>query len=129
VKGSNSWKNITDGTNKLNQKVAAKTVDALGYNDCITKLKGGTLDAVSTDATILGGFASQDPALKVVNSPFTDEKYGIGMKKGDLTSCQAVNEAVTAMYGDGTAKQLWDKWFAKAKLPFDATVPPAQGCA
>ncbi|MCW2912473.1 MAG: extracellular solute-binding protein family 3 [Actinomycetia bacterium] len=129
VKGSNSWKNITDGTNKLNVKVAAKTVDALGYKDCITKLKGGTLDAVSTDATILAGFASQDRALKVVNAPFTDEKYGIGLKKGDLAGCKAVNDAVTAMYGDGTAKQLWTKWFAKAGLPFDAAVPPAQGCA
>jgi glutamate transport system substrate-binding protein len=51
------------------------------------------------------------------------------MKKGDLTGCKAVNDAITAMYGDGTAKQIWDKWFSKAKLPFDATVPTAQGCA
>ncbi len=132
VKGSNSWKNITDGTNKLNQKVAAKTVDALNYSDCITKLKGGTVDAVSTDATILAGFVAQNPTtLKVVNAPFTDEKYGVGLKKGDISGCTAVNQAITSMYSDGTAKQLWDKWFGptKANLPFDATQPPAQGCS
>jgi glutamate transport system substrate-binding protein len=129
VKGSNSWKNITDGTNKLNQKVAAKPVDALNYSDCITKLKGGTVDAVSTDATILAGFVGQNPTLKVVNAPFTDEKYGVGLKKGDASGCTAVNQAITAMYSDGTAKQLWDKWFGKANLPFDATQPPAQGCS
>lgn len=129
VSGSNSWKNITDGTNKQNLKVAAKTVPAAGYGDCITKLKGNTVDAVSTDATILAGFVGQNPDLKVVNAPFTDEKYGIGIKKGDITDCNAVNTAVTDMYSDGTAKQLWDKWFGKANLPFDATQPPAQGCA
>lgn len=129
VAGSNSWKNITDGTNKQNLKVAAKTVAASGYGDCITKLKGNTVDAVSTDATILAGFVAQNPDLKVVNAPFTDEKYGIGIKKGDVADCDAVNTAVTAMYSDGTAKQLWDKWFGKANLPFDATQPPAQGCA
>jgi glutamate transport system substrate-binding protein len=41
VSGSNSWKNITEGTNKLNVKVAATTVPAQGYEECITKLKGG----------------------------------------------------------------------------------------
>lgn len=129
VSGSNSWKNITDGTNKQQLKVAAKTVAASGYGDCITKLKGKTVDAVSTDATILAGFVSQNPDLKVVNAPFTDEKYGIGIKKGDTADCTAVNTAVTAMYSDGTAQQLWTKWFGKAGLPFDATQPPAQGCS
>jgi len=131
VAGSNSWKNITDGTNKQNLKVAAETVPAQGYDDCITKLKGDSIDAVSTDATILAGFVSRDggTTMKVVNSPFTDEKYGIGLKKGDKKGCEAVNKAVTDMYSDGTAKTLWDKWFGKAGLPFDATQPPAQGCA
>ena len=129
VSGSNSWKNITDGTNKLNLKVQAGTVPATSYSDCITKLKRKTVDAVSTDATILAGFVGQNPDFKVVNSPFTDEKYGVGLKKGDLAGCQAVNTAISAMYSDGTAKQLWDKWFGKANLPFDATQPAAQGCA
>jgi glutamate transport system substrate-binding protein len=130
VSGSNSWKNITDGTNKSSLKVAAKLVPAQGYDECITKLKGKSIDAVSTDATILAGFVNREgSALKVVNAPFTDEKYGVGLKKGDIKGCEAVNKAITAMYADGTAKQLWDKWFAKANLPFEATQPPAEGCS
>ncbi|MCO5966838.1 glutamate ABC transporter substrate-binding protein [Actinoallomurus soli] len=130
VSGSNSWKNITEGTNKLKQKIAAVTVPAQGYEECITKLKGGSVDAVSTDATILGGFAVREgSAVKVVNAPFTDEKYGVGLKKGDTKTCNAVNDAIKSMYSDGTAKQVWEKWFAKANLPFDATVPTPQGCS
>jgi glutamate transport system substrate-binding protein len=130
VSGSNSWKNITEGPNKLNQKVAAELVPAQGYDECMTKLKGKSVDAISTDATILAGFVNREgSSFKVANSPFTDEKYGVGLKKGDTKGCEAVNKAITDMYKDGTAKQLWDKWFAKANLPFDANQPPAEGCA
>jgi glutamate transport system substrate-binding protein len=130
VSGSNSWKNITDGTNKSNLKVAAGLVPAQGYDECMTKLKGKSIDAISTDATILAGFVNREgSSFKVVNAPFTDEKYGVGLKKGDTKGCEAVNKAITAMYQDGTAKQLWDKWFAKANLPFDATQPSAEGCS
>jgi len=129
VSGSNSWKNITEGTNKLNVKVAATTVPAQGYDECITKLKGGAVDVVSTDATILAGFVKREgTALKVVNAPFTDEKYGVGVKKGDKKGCDAVNTAIKQMYSDGTARQLWSKWFGAASLPFDATVPTPEGC-
>jgi glutamate transport system substrate-binding protein len=129
VSGSNSWKNITDGTNKLNLKVAATTVPAQGYDECITKLKGGSVDVVSTDATILAGFVKREGAsLKVVNAPFTDEKYGVGLKKGDKKGCDAVNSAIKSMYSDGTMRQLWSKWFGTAGLPFDATTPSPEGC-
>src|SRR5919197_3614494 len=129
VSGSASWKNITTGTNKLNLKVAATTVPAQGYDECITKLKGGAVDVVSTDATILAGFVKREgTSLKVVNAPFTDEKYGVGVKKGDKKGCDAVNSAIKQMYTDGTARQLWGKWFGSAGLPFDATVPTPEGC-
>lgn len=129
VAGSNSWKNITDGTNKQNLKVAATTVPAQGYDECITKLKGDAVDVVSTDATILAGFAKREgTAVKVANIPFTDEKYGVGIKKGDKKGCDAINSAIKQMYADGTAKNLWAKWFGSAGLPFDANVPTPEGC-
>jgi glutamate transport system substrate-binding protein len=130
VSGSNSWKNITEGANKTNAKVAAELVPAQGYDECMTKLKGKSIDAISTDAVILAGYAQRDGAsFKVVNAPFTDEKYGVGLKKGDTKGCEAVNKAIASMYQDGTAKQLWDKWFGKAGLPFESAQPPAEGCS
>ncbi|MFI0444659.1 glutamate ABC transporter substrate-binding protein [Actinomadura sp. 6N118] len=130
VAGSNSWKNITEGTNLKKEKAAAELVPAQAYLECIQKLKTNAVDAVSTDATILAGYAlAEGDKVKVVNAPFTDEKYGIGIKKGDTKGCEAVNKAITEMYSDGTAKQLWEKWFGPAKLPFDAKQPPAEGCS
>jgi ABC-type amino acid transport substrate-binding protein len=36
--------------------------------------------------------------------------------------------AIKSMYSDGTAQQLWTKWFGSANLPFDSAVPPLAGC-
>ncbi len=128
--GSNSYKRITD-KRPNGQDIDAKTVPASGYTECVTKLKGKTLDAVTTDDLILAGFATQDPAsYKILGVPFTDEKYGVGIKKGDTKTCDAVNKALTKMYADGTAKQLLDKWFGQAKgvqLPDKA--PTFEGCS
>jgi glutamate transport system substrate-binding protein len=130
VQGSVSWKNITGGTNKLNEKVAATTVPANGYDDCITKLKGGNVDVVSTDNTILAGFAAREGgSVKVLNVPFTDEKYGVGIKKGDTKSCEAINTAISKMYDDGSAKQFLQTEFGQTSLKFDTTKPAPVGCS
>jgi glutamate transport system substrate-binding protein len=130
VQGSVSWKNITDGTNLLNQKVDAKTVPANGYDDCITKLKGHSVDVVSTDNAILAGFAAREGgAVKVVNIPFTDEKYGVGIKKGDTKSCDAINKAIASMYQDGSAQQYLKTEFGQTSLKFDTTLPQPVGCS
>jgi glutamate transport system substrate-binding protein len=130
VQGSNSWKNITTGTNKLSQKVDATTVQANGYDDCITKLKGGSVDVVSTDNTILAGFAAREgSSVKVVNAPFTDEKYGVGIKKGDTKSCEAINAAIAKMYEDGSAQKYLQAEFGQTSLKFDTTKPAPVGCS
>jgi len=84
---------------------------------------------VSTDDLILAGFAAREgSAVRIVNAPFSDERYGIGLKKGDLAACEAVNRAVTAMYLDGTAAALLHKWFGKTGLQLDTYVPQFEGC-
>jgi glutamate transport system substrate-binding protein len=70
------------------------------YSKCVEALVGGAVDAVTTDNTILAGYASQ-PAykgkLKVVGKTFSTEKYGIGFKKGDTALCQKVTAAINSM--------------------------------
>ncbi|QXJ25033.1 glutamate ABC transporter substrate-binding protein [Actinomadura graeca] len=129
--GSNSFRRITEGPpdGKLDIK-GVTTVDASSYSDCAAKLQAGALDAVSTDDLILAGFASQQKGkFKVINAPFTDEKYGVGIKKGDKETCEAVNTAITQMYSDGTAKTLLEKHFSGTGLKLVTTVPQMEGCA
>ena len=124
VAGSDSWKRVTQELN-----IAAKLVPATSYSDCVTMLLDRRVDAVSTDDLILAGFAAREgSAVRIVNAPFSDERYGIGLKKGDLAACEAVNRAVTAMYLDGTAAALLHKWFGKTGLQLDTYVPQFEGC-
>jgi glutamate transport system substrate-binding protein len=124
VAGSISEKRVTK-----QRKIPVRLVPSPGYGDCVTKLVGGALDAVSTDDIILAGFAAQQGGrLRMVNAPFSDEPMGIGLRKGDVTGCEEVNKAITQMYQDGTAAKLLDRWFSATGLKLTTTVPQFQGC-
>ena len=54
------------------------------YSECVDQLKNGSVDAVTTDGAILLGYAAQAPdELKVVGDVFSEERYGVGIAKGD----------------------------------------------
>ena len=73
-----------------------KTVEFDTYSQCVEALKDGSADAVTTDAAILIGYASQTPdELKVVGEPFTVEKYGVGLPKGDDALRAFINDMFT----------------------------------
>ncbi|WP_067793938.1 glutamate ABC transporter substrate-binding protein [Actinomadura formosensis] len=122
VTGSNSWRRVIE-----ERKVAAKPVTVGTYGACMDALAAGRLDAVSTDDLILAGFAAGRPG-RMINAPFTDEKYGVGLKKGDLKGCEEVNRAITGMYQDGTAERLLNKWFGRSGLKLTTSVPQFEGC-
>ena len=124
VAGSNSWKRVTQELS-----IAAVLVPAASYSACVAMLLDGRVDAVSTDDLILAGFAARaGPAVRIVNAPFSYERYGIGIRKGDLSGCEAVNSAVSQMYLDGTAAALLQKWFGSTRLQLDTYVPQFEGC-
>lgn len=123
VSGSNSWRRVTE-----EREVAAELVPAGSYSECVKALTGGRLDAVSTDDLILAGFAAGS-GTTLVNAPFSDERYGVGLRKGDLKGCQAVNRILTGMYQNGTADTLLGQWFTTSGLEVATTVPEFEGCA
>jgi glutamate transport system substrate-binding protein len=124
VTGSVSWQRV-----KVERGVPVQLVQAPTYADCVTKLTNGSLDAVSTDDLILAGFAAQKGrAVRFVNAPISDERYGVGIKQGDVTGCEDINKAITEMYLDGTAAKLLSKWFGSTGLKLTTTVPQFEGC-
>ncbi len=78
------------------------------YSKCVDALKGGQVDAVTTDNVILLGYASKEPSvLKVVGKPFTQEPYGIGVKKDDTGFREFVNATLEKIYADGRYAKAW----------------------
>ena len=87
------------------------------YSKCVTALAGGQVDAVTTDDIILAGYASQDQytgKFKVVGKKFSEEPYGVGLKKDDTEGCNKINEILKAAVTDGSYKAAWDTTLGKS---------------
>jgi glutamate transport system substrate-binding protein len=105
VKGSTPAQNIKD---KYAKDVQLQ--ERAKYTDCVTSLLNGEVDAMTTDDVILAGYAAQYPGkLKLVGKGFTDENYGVGLKKDDAASRTAINNAITKMQQDGSWKASLEK--------------------
>ncbi|MDO3409115.1 glutamate ABC transporter substrate-binding protein [Saccharibacillus sp. CPCC 101409] len=83
------------------------------YQDAFNALKAGQGDALTTDDAILYGMAAQDPNYEVVGEPFSDEPYGIAVKKGETTLVEAVNKGLADMKSDGSYNEMYKKWIGK----------------
>jgi len=81
------------------------------YSECVDALAKGDIDAVTTDDVILAGYAAQKPykgQLRLVGKGFSDERYGVGLKKGDTEMVTKVNAALKSYIDDGSWKKSLD---------------------
>jgi len=97
------------------------------YSLCVDALVAKNVDALTTDNTILAGFASL-PAykgkLKVVGKTFSTENYGIGLKKGDKEMCTKVTDALKKMIQDGDWQKAVEKNLGPAGFKPGTGNPP-----
>lgn len=95
-----------------------------GYSECITGLENKAVDAITTDDTILAGLAAQNPGkFKLVGKGFSDENYGVGLKKGNTDLKNKINAAIQKMFDDGTWKKLAEQHLGPAG--YEVPEPPA----
>jgi glutamate transport system substrate-binding protein len=89
--------------------VATQVVLFDTYDKCRDALKGGQVNAVTTDNVILLGYISKDQdAFKLAGDNFTKEPYGIGVKKDDTAFRNFINDTLEKSYQDGSWKKAWD---------------------
>lgn len=97
------------------------------YSECLPALQTGAIDALTTDDTILAGYAAQDQykgKFKVVGKPFSQENYGIGLKKGDTAMCTKITDAIKKMISDGSWQKALDANLGPAGYKPGAGNPP-----
>lgn len=93
------------------------------YSACVEALRNRVIDAVTSDDAILAGYAAQSPGtFKLAGKPFSAEKYGIGLKKGDGQLRGAINGALQQMESDGSWTAAFVANFGAAGFPVPA--PP-----
>ncbi|MEW1902353.1 MULTISPECIES: glutamate ABC transporter substrate-binding protein [unclassified Streptomyces] len=94
------------------------------YSVCVDNLLTYQVDAVTTDDTILLGYAAKVPdELKVVGKPFSEEPYGIGVPRGDNALRFALDDALAAHEKNGDWKKAYDATLGLSGVP--APPPPA----
>lgn len=92
--------------------VTLKTYDELGL--AIEDLVNGRIAGVVADTPIAADFALQNPAyegkLKIVGEPFTEEYYGVAVKKGNSEVLDKINAGLQKVLDAGKDEELMDKW-------------------
>ncbi|MFG2333509.1 glutamate ABC transporter substrate-binding protein [Streptomyces sp. NPDC048604] len=102
----------------------AQTTELAKYSDCVQQLLTKQVDAVTTDDSILKGYAAANAGkLKVVGKPFTEEPYGVGMNKDDKALRDAINTSLENHIKDGTYKKIYEATLGLSGSAF--VEPPA----
>jgi glutamate transport system substrate-binding protein len=93
------------------------------YAVCVDNLLTYQVTAVTTDDTILMGFAAKAPKeLKVVGKPFSREPYGIGVPKSDTAFRLALDTAIVAHEKNSDWRKAYDATLGLSGIP--APTPP-----
>lgn len=88
------------------------------YSQCVEDLLSGKVDAVTTDAAILIGYAAQSPdELKVLDGLFTEERYGVGIPKGDAALQEHINTLFTE--GGDTWQEIFDATLGESGIEIE----------
>ena len=103
VEGSTSLENL----NEMAPDANVTTFDT--YSKCADAMSQGRADAVTTDNVILLGLADESGGeFELVENPFTEEPYGIGVPEGSELRCE-INAVLQTAFDDGTWASIYEE--------------------
>ncbi|HUQ00803.1 MAG TPA: glutamate ABC transporter substrate-binding protein [Aeromicrobium sp.] len=115
VTGSTSLKQI--------EAKGAKGVGFETYSQCRDQVLDGAAQAMTTDGSILLGYAAENPdELEVVGKPFSEERYGVGYNKDKPELCQFIVDAIRGAEKDGDWAKAFEATLGKSGV--DTPKPP-----
>ena len=98
------------------------------YSKCADALRTGQVDVVTTDNVILLGLVEQSRgAFKLVGRQFTEEPYGIGIRKGDVAFCEFINQTLQRAAENGSYQRAWESTAGRV-APQTPTLPRLDPC-
>ncbi len=119
-----SVRNSTPARRVREQAPQADLTEFDTYTLCKDALLDGRVQAVTTDNVILGGYVEANPgALKLVNNLFSNEPYGIGVKKGDEAFRAFINDRLEQIYQSGEWVKAFESNLGKFGIPTPTTPP------
>lgn len=90
-------------------EAGARGVGYDSYSECVQKVLDGTASAMSTDGSILAGFAAQNEGeLKVVGEEFSEERIGVGYSQDHPEMCEWINSVLEESFEDGSWAEAFE---------------------
>ncbi len=72
----------------------------------------GTIDAIIIDYPAGIGMVSAEETLETIGEPFTQEFYGVAVKKGEEKLLEEINKTIRHLKQEGKLKELEQRWLS-----------------
>jgi polar amino acid transport system substrate-binding protein len=109
-------------TEEVQLKALFPNVKAISFDDlpqAFQALRAGNVQAITQDGSILVDAlarARDKAKFKILPDFLSNEKIGIGVRKGEKPVLNLVNTTLVALEKDGSAARIYDKWFGSGAL-------------
>ncbi|WP_298752716.1 glutamate ABC transporter substrate-binding protein [uncultured Serinicoccus sp.] len=113
---------------RVNEEYGVALQEYGSYSECMEAMASGQIGALTTDDTILAGFAAQDEyagQFRVVGNTFSEENYGVGLPQ-DSDRCEEINEILNGLWEDGTMDQIIEDNLGAADYTPNADLNPPE---
>ncbi len=80
-------------------------------NEVFLELASGRVDLAIIDQPVAQKYIGEMGGMKIHGSPFTEEKFGIAVQKGEKEKLDKINASLEKMVSSGEYQTLYDKWF------------------
>lgn len=104
---------VQQGTTNETEALKLTSADLIirypDFQQATKALVDGKADAILSDLPGAKGIVTENPTLKIMSDPFTNDYYGIVFRKGDPNVAK-INEALSSLRTQGVLTDLKQKW-------------------
>ncbi len=80
------------------------------FSKCAEAVKNGSLPAATLSGAVILGYVAKEPdQFEMVGNRFSNEPWGVGVRKGDIAFCEFVKDVLKSADADGHYKTAYDK--------------------
>ena len=119
---------VTGSTSLANAEAkGAKVRGFETYSQCRDQVLDGAIDSMTTDGSILLGYAALNPdELEVVGEPFSEERIGMGFSQESPELCQFLTDTIKEAQDNGDWAKAFEATLGKsgAETPEPPTMDP-----
>ncbi|NLY31677.1 MAG: basic amino acid ABC transporter substrate-binding protein [Firmicutes bacterium] len=82
-------------------------------NEAFMDLKNGRVDLVIIDEPVAKNYIAHLGGMKILGEPFTNEQYGIAVKKTNTDMMEKINASLAKIKDSGKYDEIFEKWFGE----------------